>query len=139
MGPAFPPERLEGVRRESRTYLKKAPGESRAGYRTAKRKERGWSGNWARSSSGGPPFGEALRRILVEDCRRKRALKRGGGLRRQEWPDVEPAAPAASDDLLALDEALTQLAQTDALAANLVQLRYFAGLTSRQAADALGI
>jgi RNA polymerase sigma factor (TIGR02999 family) len=82
---------------------------------------------------------EAMRRILVENCRRKASLKRGGGLLRQELPESELAAPAASDDLLALDEALTQLAQTDAVAAELVKLRYFAGLTSQQAAEALGI
>jgi RNA polymerase sigma factor (TIGR02999 family) len=82
---------------------------------------------------------ESMRRILVENCRRKASLKRGGGLQRQEWPEAEPVAPAVSDDLLALDEALTQLAQTDALAAELVKLRYFAGLTSQQAAEALGI
>jgi RNA polymerase sigma factor (TIGR02999 family) len=82
---------------------------------------------------------EAMRRILVENARRKASRKRGGGLQRQEWPEAEPAAPAVSDDLLALDDALTQLAQTDALAAELVKLRYFAGLTSQQAAEALGI
>jgi RNA polymerase sigma factor (TIGR02999 family) len=82
---------------------------------------------------------EAMRRILVENCRRKASLKRGGGLLRQELTESELAAPAASDDLLALDEALTQLAQTDAVAAELVKLRYFAGLTSQQAAEALDI
>jgi RNA polymerase sigma factor (TIGR02999 family) len=82
---------------------------------------------------------EAMRRILVENCRRKASLKRGGGLLRQELTESELAAPAASDDVLALDEALTQLAQTDAVAAELVKLRYFAGLTSQQAAEALGI
>jgi RNA polymerase sigma factor (TIGR02999 family) len=82
---------------------------------------------------------EAMRRILVESARRKASLKRGGGLRREELPESELAAPAVSDDVLALDEALTQLAQADALAAQLVQLRYFAGLTSPQAAEALGI
>jgi RNA polymerase sigma factor (TIGR02999 family) len=82
---------------------------------------------------------EAMRRILVENARSKASLKRGGGLQRQDWPEEEPVAPAVSDDLLALDEALTLLAQTDALAAELVKLRYFAGLTSQQAAEVLGI
>jgi RNA polymerase sigma factor (TIGR02999 family) len=82
---------------------------------------------------------EAMRRILVENARRKASLKRGGDLRREELPESELIAPVPSDDLLALDEALTQLAQTDALAAQLVQLRYFAGLTSAQAAEMLGI
>jgi RNA polymerase sigma factor (TIGR02999 family) len=82
---------------------------------------------------------EAMRRILVENCRRKASRKRGGGMLRQELPEAELVAPAVSEDLLALDEALTQLAQTDALAAELVKLRYFAGLTSRQATEVLGI
>jgi RNA polymerase sigma factor (TIGR02999 family) len=82
---------------------------------------------------------EAMRRILVENARRKASLKRGGGLQRQELPESELLAPTRSDDLLALDEALTQLAQTDAVAAELVKLRYFAGLTSAQAADVLGM
>jgi RNA polymerase sigma factor (TIGR02999 family) len=82
---------------------------------------------------------EAMRRILVENFRRKSSLKRGGGLSRQEMPASELAAPALSDDLLALDEALTQLARTDALAAQLVKLRYFAGLTSQQAAEVVGM
>ena len=82
---------------------------------------------------------EAMRRILVEHHRRKASLKRGGGLQRQELPDVEWAAPPGGEDLLALDEALTQLAQADALAGELVKLRYFAGLSARQAADVLGI
>src|SRR5438270_11695658 len=80
---------------------------------------------------------EAMRRILVEHHRRKASLKRGGDLQRQELPDVEWAAPAGGEDLLALDEALTQLAQADALAGELVKLRYFAGLSARQAADVL--
>src|SRR5262245_47554704 len=82
---------------------------------------------------------EAMRRILVEEARRKASLKRGGGRERQELPESGLAAPEVGDDLVALDEALTQLAQTDTLAAELVKLRYFAGLTSAQAADALGI
>jgi RNA polymerase sigma factor (TIGR02999 family) len=82
---------------------------------------------------------EAMRRILVENARRKASEKRGGGRRREDIPAAELVAPAVSEDLLALDEALSQLAQTDALAAELVKLRYFAGLTSQQAAAALGL
>lgn len=82
---------------------------------------------------------EAMRRILVESARRKSSVKRGGDLDREALAESQLAAPEISDDLLALDEALTQLAATDALAAELVKLRYFAGLTSAQAAEALGM
>jgi len=82
---------------------------------------------------------EAMRRILVENARRKASLKRGGGLRREELHESGLAAPEVPEDILALDEALTQLAEVDGLAADLVQLRYFGGLTSPQAAEVLGI
>jgi RNA polymerase sigma factor (TIGR02999 family) len=82
---------------------------------------------------------EAMRRILVENARRKKSFKRGGDRQREELDESRLVAPELSDDLEALDEALTELAQTDALAAELVKLRYFAGLTSTQAAEALGI
>src|SRR5438046_1796882 len=82
---------------------------------------------------------EAMRRILVETARRKASLKRGGGMEREVLPESRLTAPEVENDLVALDDALTQLAETDALAAELVKLRYFAGLTSAQAAEALGI
>jgi RNA polymerase sigma factor (TIGR02999 family) len=80
-----------------------------------------------------------MRRILVEKARRKRRHKHGGGRARVEFDGIEPAVPTRDDDLLALDEALTQLAVADPQAAELVQLRYFAGLTIPQAAEALGL
>jgi RNA polymerase sigma factor (TIGR02999 family) len=84
---------------------------------------------------------EAMRRILVENARRKRSHKHGGDRRRQPLdPDADAvAAPAAADDLLALDEALTRLAATEPQVAELVMLRYFAGLTIPQAAAQLQI
>jgi RNA polymerase sigma factor (sigma-70 family) len=82
---------------------------------------------------------EAMRRILVESARRKRSHKRGGPLRRQPIDPADLAAPESSADLLALDEALDKLAATDPQAAELVKLRYFAGLTIPQAAAALGV
>jgi RNA polymerase sigma factor (TIGR02999 family) len=82
---------------------------------------------------------EAMRRILVENARRKRALKRGGGHARQVLDESELAAPEVADDLLALDEALSQLAVADPQAAELVKLRYFSGFTVKQAAELLGI
>jgi RNA polymerase sigma factor (TIGR02999 family) len=83
--------------------------------------------------------GEAMRRILVENARRRQSLKRGGGRRRHDADDLDLAAPEPREDLLALDEALTRLAATDPQAANLVQLRYFAGLTLPEAAESLGM
>jgi RNA polymerase sigma factor (TIGR02999 family) len=80
---------------------------------------------------------EAMRRILVENARRKRSRKHGGDRARQDVDDVELAAPEPQQDLLALDEALDRLAATDQMAANVVQLRYFAGLTLPEAAQAL--
>jgi RNA polymerase sigma factor (TIGR02999 family) len=82
---------------------------------------------------------EAMRRILVESARRKRSLKRGGGLARQELDEAQVIAPEAPEDLLALDEALDKLAARAPAKAELVKLRYFAGLTIEQAAQALGI
>jgi RNA polymerase sigma factor (TIGR02999 family) len=82
---------------------------------------------------------EAMRRILVESARRKRALKHGGGLVRRELDEAELMAPESCKDLLALDEALTKLATVDRTAAKLVQLRYFGGLTIGEAARILRI
>jgi len=82
---------------------------------------------------------EAMRRILVENARRKRGLKHGGGRQRQPLDPNCIAAPEAADDLLALDEALTRLAAAEPEVAELVKLRYFAGLTIPQAAAQLQI
>jgi RNA polymerase sigma factor (TIGR02999 family) len=82
---------------------------------------------------------EAMRRILVENARRKRSLKRGGGLARQALDESELLTPEPREDLLALDEALTELAATDRASADLVQLRYFGGLSIPEAARVLGI
>src|SRR5262245_61453826 len=82
---------------------------------------------------------EAMRRILVEGARRKSSLKAGGERRRVELSDVEPVVEGPRVDLIALDEALHQLEAKDRRKAELVKLRYFAGLTNEQAAQALGI
>jgi RNA polymerase sigma factor (TIGR02999 family) len=82
---------------------------------------------------------EAMRRILVDNARRKQSVKRGGGLVRHDLDDVEVSSPQVGEDVLALDEALERLAQTEKQAADLVKLRYFAGLTGKEAADILGI
>ncbi len=82
---------------------------------------------------------EAMRRILLDNARKKSRQKHGGGLVRQDLDASNLAAPETSEDLLALDEALTRLAAKDEAAAKLVQLRYFAGLSIPQAADMLGV
>ena len=82
---------------------------------------------------------EAMRRILVDNARRKRAEKHGGRWARQELDDVDIAAPAPSEDLLALDEALAKLEANDPVKAQLVKLRYFSGLSEEDAARVLGI
>jgi len=81
---------------------------------------------------------ESMRRILVDHARKKHAHKRGGERQRVPLDDVQIAAPEQNIDLLALDEALTRLASVDAEAAKLVQLRYFSGLTTPQAAECMG-
>jgi RNA polymerase sigma factor (TIGR02999 family) len=82
---------------------------------------------------------EAMRRILVENARRKRRVKHGGGHQRIELEEACPVVEPPSDDLLALDEALTRLAERDPVRAQLVKLRFFAGLTIPEAAQALGL
>jgi RNA polymerase sigma factor (TIGR02999 family) len=82
---------------------------------------------------------EAMRRILVENARRKQCLKRGGDQARQELEQDQLTAPEPREDLLALDEALGKLAVINRQAADLVQLIHFAGLTLPEAALALGV
>ena len=82
---------------------------------------------------------EAMRRILVDNARHKLRVKHGGGAESVSLEDMEIAAPMSDGDLLALDEALQQLAKLDSTAAELVQLRFFAGLTQADAAEQLGI
>jgi RNA polymerase sigma factor (TIGR02999 family) len=82
---------------------------------------------------------EAMRRILVEAARRKGRARHGGGRARIDLDAVEPTVDEADDRLLAIDETLTLLAAEDPAAAEVVKLRFFAGLTAEQAADALGI
>jgi len=82
---------------------------------------------------------EAMRRILIENARRRTARRHGGGQARIDIEEVDIAAPAADDQLLAMDEDLGRFATLDPRKAELVKLRYFVGLTIEEAANALGI
>ncbi len=82
---------------------------------------------------------EAMRRILIDNARRKRALRHGGGQQRLDIQDVEIAGAATDDELLALNDALDKLAAQDKQKAELVKLRYFAGMSFEEAAEILGI
>jgi RNA polymerase sigma factor (TIGR02999 family) len=84
---------------------------------------------------------EAMRRILIDNARRKKSLKRGGGRRRFELDEAIAASDEKTsfDNLIVLDKALEKLSTKDKVKADLVKLRYFAGLTSEQAAEVLGI
>jgi RNA polymerase sigma factor (TIGR02999 family) len=82
---------------------------------------------------------ESMRRILVETARRKKRVKRGGGGKREPLDDVAISLPDVREDLIALDQALTRLAAVDHQAAELIQLRYFAGLSVAEAAELLNV
>lgn len=82
---------------------------------------------------------QAMRRILIENARRKHSPKHGGDLHRTALEDVAPAEVLPSEELLALDGALTRLAAEDADAAKLVELRFFAGLGHQEAAHTMGL
>jgi RNA polymerase sigma factor (TIGR02999 family) len=82
---------------------------------------------------------EAMRRILIENARRRKALRHGGGQVRMDIQDIELALPAGDDQILAIDEALERFAALDQKKAELVKLRYFIGMTIEEASRAMGI
>ena len=82
---------------------------------------------------------EAMRRILIDRARQKRALRRGGGQQRVNLDEVEVASSDSDDQLLAMNEALDKLAARNPLESEVVKLRYFVGMTNDEAAEALGI
>ncbi len=82
---------------------------------------------------------ESMRRILVDAARRRNSLKRGAGAVHEELEDIPIVENLRSDEILAVDEALDQLATEDPVAADLVKLRYFVGMTMEEAATALGM
>jgi len=95
--------------------------------------------NWSSRGHFFAAAAESMRRILIENARRKQRRKRGGGRQRVELDDAEVAIEGSSTDIIALDEALAKLAEEDPIKADLVKLRYFAGLTIEQAAKILEI
>src|SRR5208282_2262217 len=82
---------------------------------------------------------EAMRRILIDNARRKRALRHGGDQQRVDLENLEVAAPGDDDQLLAINEALDKLATQNKAEAELVKLRYFVGMTLEEASEVLGI
>ncbi len=97
------------------------------------------SQNWSSRGHFFAAAAEAMRRILIENARRKKRLRHGGDRRRVDLDEVDLAIEGLSDDLIALDEALEKLTKEDKVSAELIKLRFFAGLTMEQATDILGI
>ena len=95
--------------------------------------------NWSGRGHFFAAAAEAMRRILIENARRKQRRKHGGDRQRVNLDDAEVAIEGPETDIIALDEALTKLTEEDRTVAELVKLRYFAGLTLGQAANILGI
>jgi RNA polymerase sigma factor (TIGR02999 family) len=97
--------------------------------------------NWSGRGHFFSAAAEAMRRILIDIARRKKSLKYGGDRQRVDLDKVVPVTDdsTTADDLIALDEALKRLSRKDKVKADLVKLRYFAGLTIEQSAEALGI
>ena len=101
-----------------------------------------YDGDRAKWNGAGHFFGaaaEAMRRILIDRAREKSAQKRGGGRQRVEFEAIEHPAAQRPEELLELDVALAKLEAMDSLKAELVKLRFFAGLTIKEAAHALGV
>lgn len=95
--------------------------------------------NWSGRTHFFTAAAEAMRRILIDNARRKQRLKHGGDRQKVNLTDAEYASEKSSDELIALDEALTRLAEIDKTKADLVKLRYFAGLSLEQAAAVLNL
>ena len=95
--------------------------------------------NWSGRTHFFATAAEAMRRILIENARRKQSYKHGAERQRVNLDDSEIAIEGPSTDLIALDEALSKLAEEDRVVADLVKMRYYAGLTIEQAASILGV
>jgi RNA polymerase sigma factor (TIGR02999 family) len=95
--------------------------------------------SWANRAHFFAAAAEAMRRILIDHARRRRAVRHGGGQERLAIDEISIAAPADDDELLAVHDALEKLARHDPQKAELVKLKYFAGLTTDEAARVLGL
>jgi RNA polymerase sigma factor (TIGR02999 family) len=140
---------FERVYGELRTMAQRQMNDERAGH-TMRATELVHEA-YVRLTNGGDPIdltnkshffhaaGEAMRRILIEHARRRARVKRGGGRERVSLSMVDAALPDDPEDLLALDEALRRLEEKDERAAEVVRLRFFAGLTIEQTADTMDL
>jgi RNA polymerase sigma factor (TIGR02999 family) len=126
-----PGQTLQATALVHEAYLRLVPG--------PQVQERASSKNWNSRGHFFAAAAEAMRRILVENARHKRSLKAGGDRHRQELLDLPSPDAGPQIDLLALDEALEKLERQDQRRANVVKLRFFAGLTIEETALALGI
>ena len=137
-----PGQTLEATALVHEAYLRLVGGQGKEPRTEEPKNQKGTEGqeeHWDHRGHFFAAAAEAMRRILVESARRKSRLKRGGDLVRAPIEDDAIVAPEIESDLLELDAALDRLAAKDARKAELVKLRYFAGLTIEQAAQALGI
>jgi RNA polymerase sigma factor (TIGR02999 family) len=125
-----PGQTLDATALVHETYLRLVAGPAR---------EQGEEPTWKSRCHFFAAAAEAMRRILVDKARRKKSRKRGGGIVRRDLPQSQLVAPQVREDLPALDEALSKLAQVDPQAEQLVKLRYFAGLTMPEAAKVLDL
>jgi RNA polymerase sigma factor (TIGR02999 family) len=101
--------------------------------------EKGTTQHWNSRGHFFAAAAEAMRRILVENARRRKRQKRGGGLQKVDIDEAQIAAPAKSSEIVAVDQALEALEARNAVAAQIVKLRYFVGMTNHDAAEALKI
>jgi RNA polymerase sigma factor (TIGR02999 family) len=101
--------------------------------------ESGAKGQWANRKHFFSAAAQAMRHILIDRARRKLAQRHGGGLERVDLDEIEIAAPADHDTLLALNEALEEFMKVDPAKAEVVKLKFFVGLSEREAAEVLGI
>jgi RNA polymerase sigma factor (sigma-70 family) len=135
-----PGQTLQATALVHEAYVRLVGGERRGlSPPTDRRDKPGGSPGFANRAHFFSAAAEAMRRILVENARRKGRLKRGGDFQRIDLDAVPAPEPSDRDELLAVHEALTSLAAEDPIAAELVKMRYFAGFTIDEAADVLGI